>query len=338
MTRFARRFRRIARKLAQVELMETSMDASFADLGDDDDFGLRDREQLDQRVGAARFLNFYGDVGLRHALESYDFLPAIERRGFLELELETQADDDRHSLITTAAHPDLRERVRVYELVVRRDRLMPHESHPVDGPFEVLTVDWLMMCNPAKRFTPNRPMLPGQTAPGLGLGEECLEILYRVVERLRLDGLVTVAEHFHNAVLYRRELKYFGAEEEGLVIALEDALLHREALSLAQASWAIEWGFVKDEEGEVVTWTGEAMVRGMNEQLVEYLSSKERKRLALERAASTRYDFDRAGFMRRWELERPVLEGEVTPAPQLESPCAAHVQGPASSSDEPSAA
>lgn len=311
MTRLARRYRRIARQLSQIELM-TSSDAENLGVDLAADLGLRDRD-LDARTGVQRFLGYYGDVGLRAALEKYGYLPAIEARGFGDLALELHADDDRHTLVITGTHPELEGRVRLHELVVRRARLMPVSEHPVDGPFEVLTVDWLMLRNPHRHFTPERPQLPGQDAPGLGLGEEALELLYRTVARLRLDGLVTTGEHFHNAVLYRRELSYFDPDEEGLVIALEDALLHRETLSLAQASWAVHWGFVRDAEGEVVVWRGEAMVRGMNEMLVEYLTSKERRRRALETAAATRYVFDREAFFARWDEARPVLEGEVVP-------------------------
>lgn len=302
MTRYARKYRRIARKLSRLELMETSM-SSLDDL--------RDPRALMEGGGTRRFLDYYGDEGLRHAFERYGLFEATRERGYDDFDLVTRADDDRHTLWVTAKHPALDDRVTLVELVVRRDRLVPDEGYGLERPFDVLTVDWLTLRHPVARFTPERPRLPGQDAPGLGLGELVLELLYRATERLRLDGLLTVAEHFHNAVLYRRELAFFDDEAGGVCVALEDALLARERLSLAQASWAVEWGLVRDGAGQTYRWRGDAQVRAFTAGLVAFVTSEEHRRATREHAARTSFSLVREAFEARWRKEAPALEGRV---------------------------
>lgn len=302
MTRYARKYRRIARKLSRLELMETSM-STFDDLGDP--------RTLFDAGPSRRFLDYYGDEGLRRAFELYGLFDAARERGYDDFDVVTKADDDRHTLWITGTHPTLDDRLTLVELVVRRDRLVPDDGCGLDRPFDVLTVDWLTLRHPVARFTVERPRLPGQDAPGLGLGELVLELLYRATERLRLDGLLTVAEYFHNAVLYRRELAFFDPEAGGVCLALEDALLGRERLSLARASWAMEWGFVRDETGEVVRWQGDAQVRALTSTLEEYVTSDEHRRAVRQHAARRSFVLDREAFEARWAEEAPALEGRA---------------------------
>lgn len=259
-----------------------------------------------------RFLDFYGDDGIRIALERYEIFAALQRRGFDEFEIHTRADDDRHTLILSGSHRKLSAPTHLLELVVRRDRLVPADVTGLK-PFDVLTVDWLSLRNPAREFTPSRPRLPGQDAPGSGLGERVLELLYRVVDRLKLGAMLTTAEYFHNAVLYRRELPFFDPAQDGRLAALHDFLLEHEGLTLAQASWAVDWCLVR-ENGERFDWRGEAQVRSMNDALLAYLRSSAYSKEARRAKSDTSFTLDREAFDARWAAEESSLIG---PAEEL---------------------
>ena len=307
MTRYERQFRSVARSLGHVELMRSSLD---------DVLGLEDRDLLDKDAGR-RFLDFYGDEGIRLAIERYGLEAAMRRRGYTDFELETRAMDDRHTLLVFGrgtSEPETAERHRLIELVVRRDRLVATEVPglpPLEAAFDVLTVDWLLLQDPLASFTPERPRLPGQQAPGLGIGERVLELLYRIVERLKLDAMVTVAEYFHNAVLYARELPFFDPVHGGRLCALEAALMKREGLSLAQASWAVEWGCVRGADDAVVKWKGEAQVRPFAPALAEWMTGEAHAEASERAAGVAKYVLDRTFFEERWKHEHAELEGHA---------------------------
>lgn len=265
---------------------------------------------LFDRNAARRFLDFYGDQGLAEAFERYGLFGALRARGWTDTRFTTHAHDDRHTLfvegLPTGADAERDEWVRLLELVVRRDRLVLDEQLG----FDVLTVDWLLLQDPLRDFDEARPRLPGQQHPGLGIGERVLEMLYRVVDRLALDALVTTPEYLHNAILYARELRFADPTFDAQRAALEELLMEQEGLSLAQASWAVEWGTVLDAEDRSVEWKGEAMVRAMNDELKAKIVDDPARDEDVRRAReSFRYRLHRARFDERWEAERASLTG-----------------------------
>jgi hypothetical protein len=280
--------------------MRSSLDVGLGDLDPRELFG----------PGPSRFLDFYGDHGLETALTRYGFFDALRRRGFDRFAVETHADDERHTLIVTAEPRAGGARVRLVDLVVRRDRMIPRRmlGRAPMGGFDVLTVDWLGLRDPTARFTADRPCLPGQDAPGLGVGERVLELLFRAVARLRLDALVTVAAYFHNAVLYRRELPFLDPAYDGQLRALMSVLMDEHGLTLAQASWAIDWDLVTTR-GAPFRWTGQAQVWCAHPDLGAFVASAGYRRAAMRAARFQRFALDRAAFDRRWADERDALEG-----------------------------
>ena len=299
MTRYASRFRKVARSLSRVELMRSSMDETFA---------LTDRDLMD-KDGGRRFLDFYGDEGLTLACERYGLYEAMRDRGWDDFSLETWAHDERHTLLVDGRPKAGGERDRLIDLVVRRDRLLIDPPGPLelDRGFEVLTVDWLTLSNPIGRVTLDRMRLPGQDAPGLGVGERLLEMLYLVARRLDLDAFLTVAEYFHNAVLYARDLPYVDPQAQGQLEALRDLLFERESLSFAQAAWAMHWGYVLGADDSVVRWKGEAMIKPFDPTLERYLDSDVYAEHAEAARSGARYTLRRTAFDEQWERDHASL-------------------------------
>jgi hypothetical protein len=276
----------------------------------DETFTLDDLDLLDRDAGR-RFLDFYGDEGLRRAFEAYGLFDALRERGWGDFRLATQAQDERHTLLLDGKHGRTGREDRLLELVVRRDRLVVTPTEGYDGAlsdgYHVLTVDWLCLRNPTGHFHEHRMRLPGQDAPGLGVGERVLEMLYRVVDRLSLDGLVTVAEYLHNALLYARELPFVDPWYQGQLDALRALCLEREGLSFPQATWAMHWGYVLDVDDRVVRWTGQAMIQTHQDELTAYLGSDAYAASARRTAADLRYHLRRTAFDEQWARERGHL-------------------------------
>jgi hypothetical protein len=171
--------------------------------------------------------------------------------------------------------------------------------------YDVLTIDWLLLQSPRARFDPGVPPLPGQRHPGLGIGWRVLGLLFRAVDRLGLHGLVTVADHLHNAEHYARELPFLDPAYAGRLRALLGLLRGRHGLSTAQASWAMEWGLVSDPAGQIVRWHGELEIGSDEPTLLEYLESPAYATLAaVAEEACARFVLDREAFDARWEAFR----------------------------------
>jgi hypothetical protein len=114
----------------------------------------------------------------------------------------------------------------------------------------VVVVDWLLMQNPRRAFSTQRPRLPGQKHPGTGLGRAVGQLLVLLCRRIGRAGLLTVPEHFHLAELYRRAgYRALSADDDGM---LSDLLTATDHLSFAQRAWAVERGCVKDADDDAV--------------------------------------------------------------------------------------
>jgi hypothetical protein len=263
MAKLRKNYEEIYQSLSRVELQKGMRSLDQLDLGDLFDYD------------TDLWLGFYTEEGIEIALERYGVLDDIRKRGFKKLELEVRMDDpDEHMLRIWSALPKCGE--PLLELVVSRNA-MHFESElgdQIGQPYTpVLTVQWLLMQNPTETFAADRLPLPGQNYPGLGVGEQVMEILRNACRRLNLGGLVTIPAHFHNAAMYGVTFHYINPDAEATLRALERDLLRRLDGSLAKASWAVEWKMLVDrnsEHAEPFEWFHEAMLFPISEPLTDY--------------------------------------------------------------------
>ena len=220
-----------------------------------------------------KWLGFYTRDGLRIALRKYGFFRDLERLGFQDFRIETNTDNpDEHLFRLWSRRPAVDE--PLIELVVRRDFLRPHSEladRLVDTHIPVLTVDWLLMQNPRASFTAERPPLPGQVYPGLGVGAQVLEMLRNVCKRLELAGITTVPSYFHNAQFYSEEFRHFDPHWQGAFLALSRDLMPKLDNSVAAATWALNWEMVCEKGDETpFPWFHQLMVNPLSPLLEEY--------------------------------------------------------------------
>jgi hypothetical protein len=133
----------------------------------------------------------------------------------------------------------------------------------------VLAVEWLLLQDPFASFTLERPHLPGQQHPGLGLGPEVGEMVRQCAQRLGLAGVLARPAHFHNA---RRAagFRFVDPVAEGSFQAL-DALLAR--LPLEEASALVDAGSVGRACGARMTWEAADQLLPVSEETTAYFAS-----------------------------------------------------------------
>lgn len=238
MTRFRQRYEDIFRVLSRSELQKGSE-------------SLQDIEALPDLFGyeSDLWLGFYTAEGLEHALQRYGFFTDLHRLGFEKFRTEIRMDDpDEHMLRLWSTRPVAE--VPLIELVVRRNfiRLNDELAERLATEYlPVLNVEWLLLQNPLTTFDAQRPPLPGQHFPGLGVGQQVLELLRNVATRLQLAGITTIPSYFHNAVFYSTEFKHFDPTCQGAFLALCRDILPITQGSVCAASWALNWKMVRNQ-------------------------------------------------------------------------------------------
>lgn len=213
------------------------------------------------------FLGRLTTDALRAELEAAGIPAFLAGRGFPSVRVEADLADGEHRLRVTAADDaallvDLR-------LAERATALPPALRSVGPDTLHVLAVLWVVLQNPRARFTADRPRLPGQDHPGLGVGRRLYALLRAWAGRWGKDALWNVPEHFHNALFYAQQFRFLDPAEQGRFEALRRDLA---GPRVADASFAVEEGRVLSAAGPFV-WDPGPMVSPVSEVLERALAS-----------------------------------------------------------------
>lgn len=224
-------FRRTARMLNEGQLTAEAY-------ADDDNWQLNeaDFDTAISRDRPTRFLNYYSQHGLELALERYGLFDRLRALGHANLRLELQLDHPVEHMLRIVTLDDGGS--SLIELRARRD------GSTLPG-LQLLTIEWLLLQNPAAQFTPAQPRLPGQTHPGLGLLREIVTLLVLVCERLELDGIAFVPAHYHIAARSERHFRFLDPAAQARFLALRRALRGQrlpDATALLEGGAVVERG------------------------------------------------------------------------------------------------
>lgn len=213
-----------------------------------------------------RFLGFYTRHGIEVALERYGALDHVRERGFRRLYVDLDVDPAAGDTVRLFSRdwPD----VPLVELRARRD------STRIPG-MDLLSVEWLRLQDPSTPFTDRHPRLPGQEHPGLGMLREVFALLVLMCERLRLEGIVIVAGHYHLVAVSDETLRFLDPRDRARFRAMREALAGE---PVARASEIVDrGGLVDGRTGETVRWKPIAMVLPVSDRLRRRLDERDRE-------------------------------------------------------------
>jgi len=265
MTRYRRKFHRIARKLTNLELQQGAPDNTLTIEGVLND--------LEQSRGSDYFLGSYSKDGIMLALEKFSIRKELHQRGFHDLSLNTDTSDPYRQLLRLYFEQQDPEHL-LGELVLHKatftkkgDELLPEQFYPLT----VLHVEWLVLQDPTSDFSGERPRLPGQDHPGLGVGAQVLEMLYLTAKHQRTDGLLIVPHYYHTARIFSEEFRFINPEYQALLHCLIRDL---DEYPLPIQAWAVECGAVRYEsDNSQFHWQPEEQLLPCRRPLKEYLKS-----------------------------------------------------------------
>lgn len=295
MSKISKKTRWISKKLTPEQLSRLHEDDINIDVTD-----LFHREP-EQRANQF-FLGFYSKPGIRLALEKYGVFDDLKKRGFTNLHLDINTEDPYKQRLSIF-NQENDEHLLLIEIILRRKHFTiktPLQSKIEGHSFEFLFIEWLTLQDPRVSFTPDRSRLPGQNFPGLRRGKVAYELLFISCKRLRLAGMMSVPEFFHNAQIFSKTFQFLIPEFEGKRRAIERDLLKNH--SLAEISWAIDLECVR-ENNKPFRWFTSELIMPIHPALKDYFASEKYQSSVKAAAEKYVYTLDK----RRWEKKKSKI-------------------------------
>ncbi|HZL97765.1 MAG TPA: hypothetical protein VFB91_03550 [Terriglobales bacterium] len=220
-----------------------------------------------------RLFGRYSPGELRERLDASGLLAGLADRGYPDPVLRLSCADPSEQRICLYAGEETRDRL-LFEV---RLQLAPfHPRRPIgpfteESSFRMLVIHWLVLSSPDGSFTVDRPRLPGQEKPGLGLLNPTIALLKAFSRELSVDGVLDIPDHFHTALFYSRAFRYLDPEAEGRFQAIARDL---SGVPLALASDAIREGCLVDRTtGAPMPWPVAEQVMAARGPLRRFLRS-----------------------------------------------------------------
>ena len=241
------------------------------------DLSLTDEDLLEDltRHGTNdRLLERFTAQEVQEALKRYGVWDQLTDKGYPRAAVRIQSlDPFRQSvkIITSAEDPEDDEHLlcelRVFDAWM--NGTCPLTGQPME--IDALVIDWLVFQNPRASFTDDRPRLPGQKYPGLGIMRTCMLGILDLARECGKEAVINIPEYYHNAILYQPTFRFYSPMVEGRFLALQKFL---SGLTLADASSLVASLSIYDDiNGKVFVWKPHEHVLGLVPRIVEYFES-----------------------------------------------------------------
>lgn len=247
-------------------------------------------------ASVARILGRYDAATLRRMFAEALVLRALEERGFSDLEVTIESGGRAlpHAAVFGAKGGPRR---RLIDAVLV-EASVPTEQLARLGlgrELALVVVSWLREEDPTRAFTAERPALPLQAHPGLGVLRRAFAVVLRMARELEKDGIGNRPKLFHDAwIFFRSRLFLFlDGREQGRFEALVRDL---RPLTLGDASLALINGCVRDATGAPVVWQPGLQVFPISPAARAYFNAPEYAAAAARGFAESRFVCDPAAL------------------------------------------
>jgi len=232
------------------------------------------------KIPAPLFLGRYTEDEIRVKLERNNILPELRRMGFepVILKVETDGLVEHRILVHTGEVSynkvilELRLREGVFKVRETISQIHPElQSILRSDTFPMLWIDWLLLQNPRAQFSAERPSLPDQKYPGLGLLNLVVPLIGEFAQETHKQAVLDIPEHFHGALFYSKWMKFFNPEMQGKMQAI---LRDLAGYPVALLSWAIRVGGLLNISGNVYEdWKPGEQIYPLSQELEDYFNS-----------------------------------------------------------------
>ncbi len=243
---------------------------------------------------------------VRERIRAAGILEGLARRGYPDPLLALECADPQDQRVLLYAGNASRDRLLMeVRLQIRAFRPgKPTGPFPEGTVFRMILIHWLLLSDPERPFSIDRPRLPGQERPGLGLLSECLTLLRGIGGELPLDGVLDIPDHYHTALFYSRRFRFLDPSAEGQFQVMSRDL---KGIPLALASEAVQEGCLRNRAtGRPIPWEPAEQVMPLRVPLRSYLRSPEYRRACHEAGSGLSVAID-------WDLYREKIAAKGGP-------------------------
>ncbi len=219
---------------------------------------------------ASAFLGRFDRAALWTELREAGILEGLAEKGHSDvcLELDAAAGEHRLRILPRADGRESLVDLRLSENAI----VLPEDETDTDsGVLSVLSITWLSLQDPGAAFTADKPRLPGQRHPGLGVGRALIARLLAWASAWGKDGLVNLPMYYHNAFLYAAVFDFVSPRRQGRFEALKRDMA---STTLAEASGAItEHRVIEHPGGRPFHWEAGEMLAPLTERARAHATS-----------------------------------------------------------------
>ncbi len=220
-------------------------------------------------------LGRYDAAAVRGLLAGAGVLEALAKKGFVDVvvAVESAGRPLPHILLSgrKGGISSLLLDACVGEAVIRPDWFV-RRGFDVAWPVDLAVVHWVREQDPTASFAADRPRLPLQQHPGLGVLRRAFRVVVEMAGELGKDGVANVPKFFHDAAIFFRSrlFLFLDADEQG---RFESLLRDLRSLSLGDASLALAGGCVRERGADVARWYPGYQVFPISESMRAYFNS-----------------------------------------------------------------
>jgi hypothetical protein len=255
------------------------------------------------RVKKNTFLGRFSPEELFDLLKKTKMIDYLHKNGFDDFRITIDNDDSGVSymkLYSGGISPD----DLLVDLRLSENKFLPDKRFfPFDlsaPTYDMVWIEWLTAQNPHKNFKDhNKPQLPGQTKPGLGLLKYCFNIMYAVGREVTKDGFMDVPDHLHGAVMYSKKFKFFDPRHEAILHAILRDLKH---YSLSDITWGMITETIYDTyKNTPQKYAPSEQIFALSPRLKKYFKSVTYKTIYAKYYHIKKYRFDYAAMIKKRE-------------------------------------
>jgi len=277
------------------------------------DLALSEEDVISQRgggSGTSLFLGHYTREEVVKALERTGVISAAGKRGFKDVSVAIDTADPYHHRLLMHAGREGTE-LLLGEIKVSEGTFTPKTAFiPGTGMtnLEMIIIEWICLQDPSAKFAADKPKLPGQAHPGLGVGKKVSRLLVDMASALGKDGILNFPEYYHNAVFYSLIFLFFNPYMQGRLLAMERDLRQ---FPVHRVSDAILKGCLVDgRTSAYVQWSPEEQICPVSKRTRAYFESKQYKSIVSGALEENSFTID-------WSKYETVLSAEHAKEPGI---------------------